>query len=309
MSNHSPTFFRCQATEIFSNNVSLYRENNLFSKSKEFHLEVTEEDVISGNNSATDLLANISELSRQKVKQAMQKGAVWLTDNKGTRRLRRQNKKLLAGTSLHFYFDSEILNTQASPAILVADESTYSVWYKPAGMFSQGSKWGDHCAINRWSEQYLEPQRPAFIVHRLDRFASGLILIAHSKKMATLLSELFQKKQISKRYKVIVRGHFPQQRITFDTKIDNKTAITHASLIEYDESKDHSLLLVDIETGRKHQIRIHLSLAGYPVIGDRLYGNDDYSDLKLTAFRLSFICPQTQTEKTFTLADELQPKL
>lgn len=276
---------------------------------KEFHLDVTEEDVTNGGVSATDLLANASGLSRQKVKQAMQKGAVWLTDNKGTRRLRRQSKILFAGSSLHFYFDLDILNTQVDDAILIADEKTYSVWYKPAGMFSQGSKWGDHCAINRWSEQNLEPQRPAFIVHRLDRFASGLILIAHSKKMATLLSELFQKKQITKRYKVIVQGHFPEQRITLDANIGNKVAITHASLIEYDEVNDHSLLLVDIETGRKHQIRLHLSLAGYPVVGDRLYGNDDFSDLKLTAFWLSFICPISEKEKIFTLADELQPKL
>ncbi len=52
----------------------------------------------------------------------------------------------------------------------------------PYGMLSQGSKWSDHCTIARFAQQHLTPERPVFIVHRLDRAATGLILIAHSKK-------------------------------------------------------------------------------------------------------------------------------
>lgn len=271
----------------------------------EFHIEVKEDA-----DNAVALLASESGLSKQKIKQAMQKGAVWLTDHKGTHRLRRQSKKISTGTTLHFYYDPLVLDAKVDDAILVADETEYSVWYKPRGMLSQGSKWGDHGAINRWVEKHLQPQRPAFIVHRLDRFASGLMLIAHKKTVASLLAELFQQKKINKRYKVIVKGQFPGKILTFDTPIDDKTATSHVTLLQYDESENISLVEVDIETGRKHQIRIHLSKAGFPVVGDRLYGDEhDNKDLQLTAYNISFTSPIDGSEKTYLLNDEYQPKV
>lgn len=271
----------------------------------EYHI-----DVVNDSDSSVELLEAETGFSRQKIKKAMQKGAVWLTDNKGTHRLRRKSKKLVAGTTLHFYFDTEVLEQEVNDAILIADEGDYSVWCKPRGMLSQGSKWGDHCAINRWVEQHLEPQRPAFIVHRLDRFASGLILIAHKKKMAKALSELFQKKKINKSYKVIVYGSFPKECVTYNNEVDNKPAVSHVSLLEYDEVNNKSLVQVAIETGRKHQIRFHLSTADYPVVGDRLFGNTEESvDLQLTAFKLSFVSPVDGVEKNYILDEALQPKL
>lgn len=269
----------------------------------EYHIQV-----LNDSDTSVELLACETGFSKQKIKQAMQKGAVWLTDNKGTHRLRRKSKKLVAGTTLHFYFDTEVLEQQVDDAILIADEGDYSVWCKPRGMLSQGSKWGDHCAIHRWVEQHLQPQRPAFIVHRLDRFASGLILIAHKKKVASLLADLFQQKKITKQYKAIVHGLFPKETVTFSDEIDDKPAISHVSLLEYNETNNTSLVQVDIETGRKHQIRIHLSKAGFPIVGDRLFGDDQRdTDLQLTAFKLSFTSPVDGSEKIYTLKEELQP--
>lgn len=271
----------------------------------EYHI-----DVASDSGNSVELLSSETGLSKQKIKQAMQKGAVWLTDNTGVHRLRRKSKKLHTNNILHFYYDPAVLDGVVNDAILIADEGAYSVWYKPRGMLSQGSKWGDHCAINRWVEQHLEPQRPAFIVHRLDRFASGLILIAHKKKVASALAELFQKKKINKEYKVIVHGEFPQERITYRNEIDNKPAVSHVSLIKYDQVSNKSLVKVAIETGRKHQIRFHLSEAGYAVVGDRLYSNTEENiDLQLTAFKLSFVCPVDGVDKNYILDDALQPKL
>ena len=65
---------------------------------------------------------------------------------------------------------------------------------------------GDHCTIYRWAEQQLKPERPAFIVHRLDRAASGLIILAHSKKMAQTFSQLFKNHDIQKQYRATVEG-------------------------------------------------------------------------------------------------------
>ena len=268
----------------------------------EYHIEITDDGA-----SPIDLLASASGLSKQKVKQAMQKGAVWLTDNKGTHRLRRQSKKLSPGTSLHFYYDLSVLEEVVDDAILIADEGDYSVWHKPRGMFSQGSKWSDHCTINRWVEQHLTPQRQSFVVHRLDRFASGLILIAHKKKVATTLANLFRNKKITKQYKAIIQGSFPGETVTFTNEIDNKPAISHVSLLDYDKATNTSLVQVNIESGRKHQIRLHLSGAGFPIVGDRQYGqHDDMQDLQLTAFKLEFISPVDGKAKEYILPDDLQ---
>ena len=274
------------------------------STRKEYRIDV------SSDGNPVEILASETGFSKQKIKQYMQKGAVWITDNKGTHRLRRKSKMLKSGSILYLYYDPSVLNEIVDNAILIADEGDYSVWYKPRGMLSQGSKWGDHCAINRWVEQHLEPQRPAFIVHRLDRFASGLILIAHKKNAATLLSDLFQKKEINKQYKVIIHGEFPSETVTYNNNIADKHAVSHVSLLEFNKDSNTSLVQVDIETGRKHQIRIHLSEAGFPVIGDRLYGRDDVGiDLQLTAYKLSFISPVDGEEKSYILNKELQPVL
>ena len=144
---------------------------------QEFHLAIESEYC-----SAVELIHQSSTLPKGEIKQAMQKGAVWLEDNKGIRRLRRAKAKLTAGSTLHFYHDAEVLNQNIANPFLIEDCQTYSIWFKPAGVLSQGSKWGDHCTINRWIETQDPQQRPAFIVHHLDRAACGLMVIAHGKK-------------------------------------------------------------------------------------------------------------------------------
>lgn len=263
-------------------------------------------------DSAVERLATDSGLSKQRVKQAMQKGAVWLSRYNNTRRLRRASKPLKAGDILHLYYNEEVLALIPANAQLIADEGAYSVWYKPYGMLCQGSKWSDHCTINRWVEQHLQPQRSAFIVHRLDRAATGLILIAHQKNMAAALSKLFQQRALEKRYRAIVHGQFPEnlQPQTIEQEIEGKHACSHVSAIEYDATQDRSLLEVTIETGRKHQIRRHLSGIGFPIAGDRLYGQEnDPEDLQLTACYLAFQCPVSGADKQFQLNEELMPTL
>ena len=277
-------------------------------KKRELHILVEREGEI-----AVNLLAEVSQLSKQKVKQAMQKGCVWLeksgehgAEKKYTQRLRRAKKVLGVGESLHFYYDENVLNIEPAEAVLVSDKGDYSIWYKPSGMLSQGSKWGDHCTIYRWAEKHLKPERPAFIVHRLDRAACGLIIIAHKKQTATAFGKLFQNHEIDKHYRVSVEGDFSgilegdETSKTIDSEIDNKLAISHVRFIHYDKKTDESVLEVKIETGRKHQIRKHLLEAGFPVVGDRLYGSGkSLVDLKLESVSLGFVCPVSGEDVLF----------
>jgi len=254
-------------------------------------------------------------LTKAELKLAVSKGALWLTRGKHTQRLRRVKKILQLGDELHFYYNAAVLATQVEPAQLIADMKEYSVWYKPYGMLSQGSKWSDHCTIARFVQQTLTPERPVFIVHRLDRAATGLILLAHSKKAARAFSALFERQsitesQLEKHYHIIVHGNHtlrPQPEV-ITTDVDGKKAKSTFTCLEYNEKNKQSLIQVKIDSGRKHQIRIHAASIGLPVVGDRLYGDrakDETKDkilakdLQLCAASLRFYCPLTSdNEKT-----------
>jgi tRNA pseudouridine32 synthase/23S rRNA pseudouridine746 synthase len=173
-------------------------------------------------------------------------------------------------------------------------------------MYSQGTKWGDHCTIYRWAETNLEPQRPSFLVHRLDRAANGLMILAHSKKMAKIFSDLFKNRAIQKRYKATVTGHLDELKLpyTIDSEIDNKPAVSR--IISVEQLSETALISIEIETGRKHQVRKHLSEAGFPIVGDRLYGNasgheQTNENLQLQSYYLKFECPVTNTIKEYSL--------
>ncbi len=290
------------------------------SAKQEFHIPINIDGV-----TAVACLAEASGISKQKIKQYMQKGCVWLErrkdqkdeeidpskrlNNSYIQRLRRAKKILKSNQILHFYFDENVLNSVTPEAILIKDFGEYSIWNKPSGMLSQGSKWGDHSTIYRWAETHLEPERPAFVVHRLDRAANGLIILAHKKNVAKQFSKLFENRQIEKCYQVKVEGDFSRRsssgkKLKLDSDIDKKTAISYVEMLSFNETENSSLLEVQIETGRKHQIRKHLANIGFPVVGDRLHGSGQYSDhidLQLQAKSLAFICPVSSEQRSFKL--------
>ncbi len=263
--------------------------------------------IINPELSVTQTLNHELELKISEIKQAIKKGCLWLQDGKKIKRLRRLKTVLRTGQQLHFYYNPEILLQKPELAELIEDNSAYSVWYKPAGMLCQGSKWGDHTTIYRYAEQHLEPERNAIIVHRLDRMTSGLIILAHQRKVAAAFTKLFEKRAIEKNYHMIAHGHFKTAKnsITIDKAINNKPAVSHVQLIQYNQQHNKSILDVCIETGRKHQIRQHLAMAGYPVVGDRLYGventTESVPDLQLIAYKLSFKCPVSKEIKQYEL--------
>jgi tRNA pseudouridine32 synthase/23S rRNA pseudouridine746 synthase len=277
------------------------------------HLTITCDEI-----NAIDLLAKNTSFSRQKIKQIMHKGAVWLTQGKQTRRLRRANKTLKRNQILHLYYNEKVLAQTEFQAQLIADEHDYSVWFKPKGMLSQGTKYGDHSTIYRWAETHIKPQRNAFLVHRLDRATSGLILIAHSKHAATALSQLFSDHHINKYYKALVKGS-PKVPQTINIRLDGKPAITQLLALKTSTNNNrYSLLDIQILTGKKHQIRQHLAQLNYPILGDRLYGNfneNDYKywpqvpDLCLTSYKINFISPFDQQLKHYELGEGYYPAL
>ena len=267
----------------------------------------------SPDDSAVDVLQQATGLPKQRIKLAMSQGAVWLTRGRNTRRLRRVKRALSAGDEVHLYYDAGILAEIPPEPALIADVAAYSVWRKPCGLRSQGSKWGDHCTVVRWAERHLRPERPAFTVHRLDRAANGLILVAHSRSIAAILSTLFRDRKMEKRYRAVVAGDFSGQPnpVRVELPIGDRESVSEISWLQTSDDRSRSLVDVTIETGRKHQIRRHLADLGYPILGDRLYGAGatDGVDLQLTAYLLAFHCPVAGEQVEYRLGENWLPDL
>jgi len=266
----------------------------------ELHLDIKED-----NSKAISHLQSACSLSIQTLKRAADQGSVWLERDNYVRRLRRLKTDLRAGDALHLYYSETIFNQHPQTATLIDDCHDYSIWFKPAGMYSQGSKWGDHCTITRFAEKSLA--RNCFLVHRLDRATSGLMLLAHGKKVAAKLAKAFENREVKKTYRAMIKGQLQlDEELTIDSPIEGKEAVTYIACLKTTET--FSLVNVTIKTGRKHQIRKHLAHINHPVIGDRLYGDGDTSmDLQLAAYQLGFECPTTGDKKNYLLEPDLLP--
>ncbi len=148
------------------------------------------------------------------------------------------------------------------------------------------------------------------IVHRLDKDTSGAIIVAKNDKAHIALSEQLKNHEIKKTYLALVRGIIKENEATINMPIarskkdrkkmdvdkDGKEAITHFKVLERYKNK-YTLLQINLETGRTHQIRVHLSHIGYPIIGDEVYSNGknewNVSGQCLHAWKLEFKHPIT----------------
>ena len=141
------------------------------------------------------------------------------------------------------------------------------------------------------------PAERAGVVHRLDAGTSGLMIIAKTEAAYLKLKEMFREHEVEKTYHALVQGHMDPSTGTIDAPIDRhpkedhrfavvatgKESITHYEVIEYYRSV--SLVKVELETGRTHQIRVHFSALGHPLVGDTTYGADPVLGKKMKMSR------------------------
>ncbi len=263
--------------------------------------------------SAPELLAQASGLSKSRIKDAMQKGAVW--QSRGTRkpqRLRRATAPLQPGDHLALYYDSSVLDRIPPTATLVADHARYSVWHKPPGLLVEGSRYGDHATLLHQVAAHFKPARRVWLVHRLDLEAAGLLLIAHSPQAAARLSALFQARMIDKQYYIEAQGRLGEKDACgrIEIPLDAKAAVTDYRVIQYAAAQDLSHVEISMLSGRYHQIRRHLAAVGHPVLGDPKYGqgNAHPDGLRLVAVRLGFVDPWQEKAIQFSIAEETRAR-
>ena len=155
------------------------------------------------------------------------------------------------------------------------------------------------------------------IVHRIDADTSGLLLVAKNDKSHDILAEAIQKKEVVREYIALVEGIIMEDTATIDAPIgrdkkdrkkmtvtseNSKDAVTHIRVLE--RYKDSTLIRCKLETGRTHQIRVHLSYIGHPVVNDPVYGHKKLIDKDfgqmLHAEKLGFVHPTTKEYMEFT---------
>ena len=149
------------------------------------------------------------------------------------------------------------------------------------------------------------------IVHRLDKDTSGLMVVAKDEKTMELLSEMISKKEVERKYLAIVDGVIKENTATIDAPIGRdpsnrqkmainptgKHAITHIKVIE--RFKNNTFIECLLDTGRTHQIRVHLSYINHRVTNDPVYGEGDEFGQMLHSYSIKFIHPITKKELYF----------
>lgn len=188
---------------------------------------------------------------------------------------------------------------------IIFNDNQVIVVDKPVGILSVSTDHGNEKNLHSYLKEKYRPKR-VHVIHRLDRETSGLIMYAHTDKAASNLKNMLEKRLIKREYRAIIEGNLKQKTGTWESYLyedqnfkvhstddakKGKRAVTHYEVLA--STKKYSYLRLNLESGRKNQIRVHCFDAGHPIIGDSKYGStsDPLNRLCLHAHKLTFKHP------------------
>lgn len=263
----------------------------------------------------------LEDFSRESLKKLFKEGKVFLNDEKV-----KPSRKLLVGEMVKVNLpEPEVLDVIAEniPINIVYEDEDVVIVDKPQGMVvhpANGNYSGTLVNALMYHVKDLSSIngviRPG-IVHRIDKDTSGLLIVAKNDNAHNHLAAQFKEHSINRRYKTICHGIIHENLGTIDapigrdkikrkemcvTQSNSKRAVTHFDVIErYDK---YTFLDVHLETGRTHQIRVHLKYISHPVVGDKVYGlnreiDRPFKGQLLHAYKLGFIHPRTNEYMEF----------
>ena len=200
---------------------------------------------------------------------------------------------------------------------IVFEDETILVVDKPPGLLAIATETEREktlYAVLRARASRRKPPEKIFIVHRLDREASGLLVLAKTIEAKERLQEQFKDHSAGRRYAAVVEGRIASDDFSIRSylaenaafrvystrkKGQGKLAITHVHVLK--RTSKTTLVQVRLETGRKHQIRVHLAEQGHPIVGDKVYGSrsNPIRRLALHGEYLSFRHPRTGRRMEF----------
>jgi len=211
--------------------------------------------------------------------------------------------------------------TAALPFQIIYADSSLLVLNKPSGLLAVPGRGEDKqdCLSSRVQRHYPD----ALIVHRLDMATSGLMLMGRGITMQRALSQLFERREVHKRYLAVVDGRlapalghdgwglidlpimvdWPRRPLRIIDAAHGKPSQTRWRTVAFDDATDSTRIELEPVTGRSHQLRVHLQALGHPILGDALYAPDAVlaraPRLLLHACALRFVHPENGTLLSF----------
>lgn len=249
----------------------------------------------------------IPELSRASATKLIEGGKVTINGKvveKGGAKLREGDEVLV---------DFDIKQLDDIPTIklkVLYEDDDCVVIIKPVGVLTHSKgEFNPEATVETWlrSRTKLTGAR-AGIVHRLDRATSGVMICAKTPEALKWLQRQFSQRKTKKTYYAVVKGQFkqpealidmpiernPKAPATFRVGVQGKSATTHYKVIAAND--EYSLVELKPETGRTHQLRVHLSHLGHPIVGDYMYGGEKHDRLMLHAYSLELTLPDRQRQ-------------
>jgi 23S rRNA pseudouridine1911/1915/1917 synthase len=263
-------------------------------------------------------LALSTDYSRSKIESMLRSGAILVND-----KLEKPSYKVQESDTIFlpdYYEEPNTIEGEDIPLDILYEDDDIIVVNKPSGMVVHpGAGNFQHTLANALvgHTSNLSSKNGEFrpgIVHRIDKDTSGVLLIAKNDKAHSILSEGFKNKTIKRVYVALLKGVFPNTSATIDAPIgrdksnrlkytvtseNSKTAVTHLKVIK--KYSKYTLVELRLETGRTHQIRVHMKYIGYPVYNDPVYTNDKTTEFGqfLHAKSLEFDHPITHEHMYF----------
>lgn len=235
-------------------------------------------------------LGNASEYSRSKIEKLLDNKEVTVNG-----KIEKASFKVSTGDVVELPDEIQVIQTLKGEDIdldILYEDEYILVVNKPSGMVVHpGAGNSEHTLANALvgHTDSLSSENGEFrpgIVHRIDKDTSGVLLVAKNDKVHNILAEGFKNKTIKRVYVALLDGVFPNSSATIDAPIGRdknnrvkytvtsenaKDAVTHMKVLK--RYKNHTLVELRLETGRTHQIRVHMKYIGYPVHNDPLYGH------------------------------------
>lgn len=265
--------------------------------------------LVSSGQRASDALIGISPkyMTKNAVKKGIKRGELFINGNPAT------TATILQANDLIEWFDTEQKPPKAyrlSIPILYEDDYL-AIVNKPAGLVVSGNQFKtlENALVDQLQISSQEDAwKWAKPVHRLDAATSGIVVFSKTNAMHTQLAKLFETRQIQKTYHAIVHGLISASSGTMDYPIEGLASESEYKVIAVVPSlRNTNLTLVQLapKTGRTHQLRIHCSQLGHPIVGDKLYANNDgtitHKGLFLAATSIQFIHPITGEQVRITV--------